>query len=262
MVIIEYASIFIFKYVAETIEYNPRDSHASSHDLGSHSKKQHKEYKPESDEKVYRFYNFTVTPPDHPTQPIHLYGYFGVSPKDNFTTTPLFDFLVGESPLVKFIPFNYQIQMITIEGSEDPFTLITGRRCKWVCDRRSRKCGEGLCWEEPSFCRGSHEDCLKLDGNGTCFDITEKGFPSEYYNGLSKSNKTHKVFTTIDVGKFAQFHGEDFLFISDDGQAQDLLKLGFHWVCKEETPGSEYILCDTDWMHVGVTTRVLKTIAG
>lgn len=251
--------------LTEKIDYNPvsigdQPNRKMGHVLGVKMEK-HKDHKEHGKvETVKKFYNFTLLPPGR-VDPIHLYGFFRLNAEDNFTTTPLFDFLIGENPLVKFFPVKYQIQLITIDGSDQPFTLIEGERCKWRCDRRTRECHESVCWETPSFCRGNHEDCLKLDGEGTCFDIQQNGYP-EAADHVWMSNSTHKVFTNIDIGKYARYHGQDNLFISNDGRAQDLITIGYSWVCKEVVPGGEHIFCDVDFAHLGVSTYLLKTLAG
>lgn len=173
----------------------------------------------------------------------------------------IFDYDIGDNAVVKFLPTTYHIQVITIAGSEKPFTLIEGKRCKWLCDRESKECGDSVCWEGPSFCRGEHEDCLNLDGNGTCFDLENSNYPY-HAEHVWWSNSTHKVVTNIEVGRYVKYHGEDDMYISDDGQVQDVLKIGFHWSCKEVQKGSDHILCESDWAHVGISTHLLKTIAG
>lgn len=192
---------------------------------------------------------------------VHLYGFFRLNSNDNFNTTPLFDFVVGENPVIKFLPASYHIQVITIAGSEFPFTLIEGKRCKWRCDRRTRNCEPSVCWERPSFCRGKHEDCLKLDGDGTCYDLPKDGLPEEE-NLIWSSNRTHKIFTNIDIARSIKYHEGDNVFISGEGIVQDHLTLGYHWLCEEVVPGGENIVCQDDWAHVGVTTFQLREIAG
>lgn len=250
----------------ETANYNPRDSTPTRHVhvLGVDKKmmgelqNQHQHHRGKR-QTVNRFYNFTIIPPGNETKPVHLYGVFPMNASDDFNSLFIYD--IGENAVVKFLPAMYHIQVITIDGSEKPFTLIEGKRCKWLCNRDTKECGEGVCWEKPSFCRGDHDDCLRLDGDGVCYDLEDIGYPIRP-NHVWSSNSTHKVFTNIDVGRYVKFHGEDSLFISDDGQAQDQLKIGYHWACKEVTPGSFHIVCEHDWAHVGVSTRFLKTIAG
>lgn len=197
-----------------------------------------------------RFYNFTVAP--RGGQPVHLYGFFRMNANDNFNTTPLFDFVVGENPVIKFLPASYHIQVITIAGSEPPFTLIEGKRCKWRCDRRNQECEASVCWERPSFCRGTHEDCVRLDGDGTCYDLPRNGYPKES-ELIWNSNRTHKIFTNIDIARSIKYHEGDHAFITEQGQIQDHLTLGYHWLCEEVVPGGPHIVCQDDWAHVGVS---------
>lgn len=211
-------------------------------------------------ETVDRFYNFTVAPRGG-GEPVHLYGFFRMKATDTFKTSPLFDFLVGENPVVKFLPANYHIQVIAIAGSEQPFTLIEGKRCKWRCNRKTRECENSVCWEEPSFCRGPHEDCLRLDGDGTCYDLQEDGLPKDV-DYIWNSNSTHKIFTNINIARYIKYHEGNHYFITEQGQVQDHLTLGYHWACEEIVPGGEHIFCQDDWSHVGVSTYLLKTIAG
>lgn len=239
----------------ETLQYNSRDqpvTHEHHHHVLSVNTT--KKDEPQVESGKLKFYNFTVLSPDGKSKPTHLYGYFRLDEKNKFSFN-------GVNPIYKWFQIQYQIQVITIAGSDQPFTLIEGRRCKWMCDRRTKECDDSVCWESPSFCRGTHEDCVKLDGNGTCYDLQANGYP-EKADHVWSSNSTHKVFTHIDVGRHEKYYSEDYPFISDDGKIQDMLKMGFFFTCDEVSPDSEHVLCYSIWGHVGMTTHLLKTIAG
>lgn len=198
-------------------------------------------------------------PPGNESSPVHLYGMFHLEEGKDFKS--FYDEKIGENPLVRLLPAVYQIQMVTIEGSDEPFTFIEGVRCKWRCNKATEECEEKVCWDFPSLCRGDHETCIALDGNGTCYDLQENPYQPEDYN-VWKSNSTHKVFTNIDIGRYLHYHGEDGITINHNGLVMDILKIGWHWSCEEIDPDNGNILCQADWSHVGITTHLLKTIAG
>ena len=166
--------------------------------------------------------------------------------------------ITGEDHLKKIFPWNFAIDVTEFETSDDTFVYITGDRCKWMCDRTTKKCGSQSCWNTPTLCLGDVETCLKHDelSNGwykVSSDHTEKEATTgdEFY------------FTNLEIAKYVYKNFESIrskAFVSKNGNTNLLPSTFHHWNCNESD--ESHFICTIPERFAAPGFGLLKTIAG
>lgn len=155
---------------------------------------------------------------------------------------------------------NYNIEVTNINGIDQPIVWITGTRCKWECDRKSKVCGKPSCWENPSLCLGDVDSCTKRDSDGSCLKISD----------LGEKNTDEKTFsfTNMDLEKYIYKYFENSKTgssITESGLVSFEPPQFFSWMCDSiETQGDHHVICRSQAIPslAGPSHNLLKTIAG
>lgn len=162
--------------------------------------------------------------------------------------------------LFEILPINYYITAYQFvnrsSGLQEEFVLIEGTRCKVQFDRKIGAYDKVVCWEKPSFCRGSEIDCIKNDDvNHLCYDVkTNRG-----RKPIEHDSETADHYL-MEVGEKLYWRSHLKHFIFDDGTYSTAMATLNKWDCKED---GALVLCDLIYYGGGGgSVQLLKSIAG
>lgn len=141
-------------------------------------------------------------------------------------------------------------------GFQEEFVLIEGSRCKVQYDKKIEAYENVVCWEKPSFCRGSEIDCIKNDDvNHLCYDVnTNRGRkPAEQESDTAD----HYL---VEVGEKVYWRSHLKHFIFEDGTYLTANATLHKWNCNED---GSLVLCNLIFYgEGGGSVQLLKSIAG
>lgn len=208
-------------------------------------------------------------PPSRPKRSIQDYTFsFNLTQSDvvnlNFTlnleTNQNVSSALINATLFRILPINYYITAYQFvnrsSGFQEEFVLIEGTRCKVQFDKEIGAYDNVVCWEKPSFCRGSEIDCIKNDDvNHLCYDVkTNRGRKPVEQNG---DTSDHYL---MEVGEKLYWRSHLKHIIFEDGTYLTAMATLNKWNCKEV---GRLVLCDLIYYgEGGGTVQLLKSIAG
>lgn len=162
--------------------------------------------------------------------------------------------LIKKNPIQELLKLEYQIQVFKFQKDEDNrvFVWIDGSRCRWICNRKSRTCGEKYCWNEPSFCYGELLSCLKKDdGVNLCSNLDD--------NDKHDDNKDTFIINSIDIGEYFDRGIKDSIVVADSGYTDHTPWYIWEWKCDQF---ENEFLCHKSKGIGAPSVGLLKTIAG
>lgn len=162
--------------------------------------------------------------------------------------------------LFSILPINYYVTAYEFvnrsSGFREEFVLIEGTRCKVQYDKKIEAYGNVVCWEKPSFCRGSEIDCINNDdADHLCYDVKTASGQKPVQQG--SDNVDHYL---VEIGEKIYWRSHLKHFIFEDGTYSTAKATLDKWNCKEE---GTLVLCDLIFYgEGGGSVQLLKSIAG
>lgn len=155
-----------------------------------------------------------------------------------------------ENPIPFFLPY-YDVQVLTLKSSDQTFVRISGQRCRWECEKLSKKCNVLECWENPTLCSGDVSKCLKIDGNQECSSDQPPSGPKNI------KERFQEYFST-DFGELFGI-GYSEIIVENANSSHQIMQNEYLWECELTTESDVSCFTKVDSKYGG---KCLKTLCG
>lgn len=192
-----------------------------------------------------RFYNFTIQF-DTKSQHFHLFA--------KVPTNYSFSEQLPYHPFPFFFTL-YKTELVRFEEFPEQFLVKEGTRCNYNCSKLTKECMTLDCWDRPFACFGNFEECMKLEGDGTCIKTAKENsslveeLKDDDYEVLSSNFFWHFLRLSMNV-----------IVIDKEGWGDNDVGRTFFWKCQLQDEIN--VFCNTSGVVSGVARLLLKGVAG
>lgn len=188
------------------------------------------------------FYNFKIG--ENNTKGFHI--------KIKVPNTVTFPYNATINPIRFFLP-DFSREILEFKDSRKIFVVTEGRRCRYKCSRKTKKCQTSVCWNRPSACFGDLAKCLNYDSDGGCRNT------AKFKRRPTRKNKKSYELSSIDFRKPLHIPSQK-LIIDSQGNANITPEPSYYWKCILE--GSLKVNCFTTFILAGPSITTLKSLTG